>query len=107
MQFCPRSLTWLVPITEGNKLEFISQKVGTRYAATPEHTLLASSEINELNATSKYKNALKFAAYDATNPRVRLEKGCEKCGTKVVSYQRLGESKQVFYTCLCGNQWNS
>lgn len=107
MNFCPKSLTWLEPVTTGAKLEFKSAKVGTRYEAKPENTMLASAEVGKIHSVSKYKNTLKFAAYDKTNPRVRLDNGCEKCGRKVVSYQRLGEMKQVFYTCICGNQWNS
>jgi DNA-directed RNA polymerase subunit M/transcription elongation factor TFIIS len=104
--FCPVSYTLLEEITSGNVLKFKSPKTGTVYEATPENTMLASEEVGEIHSVSKYKNTLKVSAYDPINPRIRLADGCENCGRKVVSYQRLGAEKRVFFACLCGKQWH-
>jgi DNA-directed RNA polymerase subunit M/transcription elongation factor TFIIS len=102
MDFCPQSFMLLEEITSQEKLLFKSGKTGTVYEANPEHTLLAREGVSELQSISKFKNTLKVSAYDPINPKERLSNGCEKCGRKIVSLQRLGEDKKVVYTCLCG-----
>jgi hypothetical protein len=94
-------------ITTQEKLLFKSNKTGTIYEASPEHTMLASEGVSELQSASKYKNTLKVSAFDPINPRERIADGCEKCRKKVVSLQRLGDDKRVIYSCVCGNSWSS
>ena len=106
MEFCPVSYMLLTEITSQEKLQFKSNKTGTVYEANPENTLLASEEGSELESISKFKNTLKVTAYDPTNPRERIEGGCDKCKRKIVSLQRLGDDKRVVYVCLCGQQWS-
>lgn len=106
MDFCKVSMCLLEEITSKDKLMFKSSKLGTIYEAQPEHTMLASESVGELHSISKYKNTLSVSAYDPINPRERIE-GCEKCGKKIVSLQRLGDEKRVVYSCLCGNQWST
>jgi hypothetical protein len=88
-------------------LSFKSLKTGNEYAASAENTLLASEERSQTYNLTRYRNTLKTTAYDTTNPRVRLEKGCENCSRKIVSYQRLGLEKKIFYACICGNSWHT
>lgn len=101
MDFCPVSFMLLEEITSQDELLFKSSKTGTVYKASPENTLLASEGVSELQSISKYKNTLKVSAYDPLNPKERIPGGCEKCGRKIVSLQRLGEEKRVVYSCLC------
>jgi len=68
---------------------------------------LASEEFGESYSTSKFKSTLLVTAYDPINPRIRIDKGCENCGRKVINYQSLGEEKRIYYVCLCGNQWTN
>jgi DNA-directed RNA polymerase subunit M/transcription elongation factor TFIIS len=108
MVFCEKSYMLLEEITNTNgKLQFKSSKTGTVYDARPEDTMLASEEKSSVYTVTKFRNTLEVTAFDPTNPRVRLDKGCEKCGRKVVSYQRLSAEKKIFYACYCGNQYNN
>jgi DNA-directed RNA polymerase subunit M/transcription elongation factor TFIIS len=103
----PYTLSLLEESTSGPTLQFVSRKTGMPFEASPEHTLLASGGVGRDLSSSKYRNALKVTAHDPTNPRERLKNGCENCGRKVVSYQRLGEMKTMYYVCLCGNSWHN
>jgi hypothetical protein len=104
--FCPQTGALLEEVTTGEKLQFITPKTGIKHSAGPADTLLLSEEIGEI-PVSRYKNTLTTTAFDPTNSRVRLPNGCEKCKRKVVSCQRLGEEKRMFYSCLCGNSWHN
>ena len=107
MDFCPITKVLLTPITTGDTLKFKTSKTGTVYEAEAEHTLLAEENFNEVSSISKFSNTLSTSAYVPINPRERLEKGCRKCGRKVVSLQRLGDAKNVVYSCICGAQWSN
>ncbi|MEM3062538.1 MAG: hypothetical protein QW303_03190 [Nitrososphaerota archaeon] len=101
--FCPESLSLLEPVTSSGELLFYSPRVGTRYNAEPQHTMLASDEIGELRSISKYHKTLKLTPYDPVNPRIIYDEGCNICKRRLISYQRI--ENKVFYVCLCGNQW--
>jgi DNA-directed RNA polymerase subunit M/transcription elongation factor TFIIS len=105
--FCSQTLTLLENITTGDKLEFKSTRTGNKYPASPEFTKLAGEDTAEMQSYSKYQQTLIVTAYDPTNPRARIPNGCDRCGRKVVSYQRLGENKKVYYVCACGNNWHN
>jgi len=107
MDFCPITYMLLEEITSHEELLFKSNKTGTIYEAKPEHTMLMSEGVTDLHSISKYKNTLKVSAYDSINPRERLADGCDKCIRKIVSLQRLGDDKKVYYSCLCGNTWSA
>lgn len=102
--YCPHSLCLLQEDTSGDKLVFYNAVTNAVYPAKAEDTLLASADFGDIGR-SKYKNTLLVTAHDPTNPRVRMP--CRKCGRKIVSFQRLGDERRVYYVCLCGNQWNS
>lgn len=105
MDFCPITLELLTPITSDGTLKFKSEKTGTVYDANDENTLLSSGGTTD-SVELKYKNVINFAAYDPTNPRVRLSSGCEKCGRKVLTMQRIGIDKKVIYSCYCSHQFS-
>jgi len=107
MHYDDETYSLLEEVTSGSKLQFRSRKTGKPRPALPEHTLLASGGVGRELYSSKYQNTLKVTAYDPTNPKIRLHQGCEKCNRKIVSYQRLGENKTMYYVCLCGNSWHN
>jgi DNA-directed RNA polymerase subunit M/transcription elongation factor TFIIS len=107
MNFDNDSLSLLTETTASGKLQFKSAKTGAIYDAEPHHTLLAGEEIGRIHSSSKYHNTLLATPYDPINPRVRIAEGCSECKRKVVSYQRLGDAKKVYYICLCGNRWQT
>lgn len=104
--FCPSTLMLLTEITSQQKLTFKADKIGSGYEAEPEDTLLVSVDTGELYSVSKYASTLKVSAYDPVNPRERTS-GCDKCGRKILSLQRLGDEKRVVYSCLCGNSFST
>jgi DNA-directed RNA polymerase subunit M/transcription elongation factor TFIIS len=99
--YCEVCLGLREEITSGAKLQFKCNKCGEIYDAKPEQTLLVSEEIGAADSISKYKNSIRVTAHDPSNPR--MEHPCEKCGSKVTSYQRLGEKKKLVIVCECGN----
>lgn len=106
MDFCPDTLMLLEEITNQDKLLFKSNKTGTIYAASDEHTLLVNESTSELQSISKYKQTLMVTAYSPINPKKRIPGGCEKCNRKIVSFQRLSEENRVVYVCICGFMWS-
>lgn len=104
MNFCPKTKMLLEDVTNGDALMFKASKTGNMYAAKPEHTMLASENMGDLQNASKFKNALHNLAFDRINARTEID-GCEKCGRKIVSYTRLGAEKRIFYACVCGHHW--
>lgn len=98
-KFDPNTQTFLEPITSGN-LKFKS-RTGEIFNSQPTDSLLASGGVGQVDLISKYRNTIKTTAYDPINPRIKLSKPCT-CGREVVSYQRLGEEKNIVYVCLCG-----
>jgi DNA-directed RNA polymerase subunit M/transcription elongation factor TFIIS len=104
--FCPVSFTFLSEVVDQGDLKFKSDRTGNIYDATPINTLVANEETEQISA-SKFRRTLIVTAEDPTNPRQRVPDGCDNCGRKVVSYQRLGSRKIVFYKCLCGNEWHN
>jgi hypothetical protein len=107
MDFCPKTFTRLEEVVTQDKLYFKSHKTGAAYTAGPVNTMLVSEEIGQIHSGSRYQNTLKETAFEPTNPRTRPSKGCDKCGRKVISFQRLSEAKKVYYSCLCGNSWHN
>jgi DNA-directed RNA polymerase subunit M/transcription elongation factor TFIIS len=105
MSYDETTFSLLEEVTSGPKLIFKSRKTGSLKEASNEQTLLASGGVGRDLSSSKFRNTLGVTAYDPTNPRIRLT--CEKCKRKIVSYQRLGETKTMYYVCLCGNSWHN
>lgn len=103
LTYCPKTGSLLTPVTDGSKLRFKSEKIGTMYDATPESTLLLEESAEEVGGIGKFRNTLLVTAYNPTNPRMLAE--CHNCGRKVVSYQRLGPQKKTVLVCLCGMRW--
>jgi DNA-directed RNA polymerase subunit M/transcription elongation factor TFIIS len=105
--FCKDTLNLLEEITTGDVLMLKSNKTGNVYPADAESTKLAGEDTAEMQSYSKYQKTLTVTAYDPTNPRAEIPNGCDHCGRKIVSYQRLGEGKKVYYVCICGNNWHN
>lgn len=105
--FCELTYGLLEENTSSDKLKFISPKIGTIIEAEPENTLLAEENTGSIRSNSKYKNTLNVTAYDPVNPKQKIPGGCAKCGRIVVSYQILGESKTMYYVCLCKHSWHN
>lgn len=89
----------------GTKLTLKSQKTGIIYDATDEQSLLVVGSTDNIDIKDKYRNTIRYTAYDPINPKVRLDDGCPECQRKIVSYQWLGDNKKTIYVCLCGAQW--
>jgi DNA-directed RNA polymerase subunit M/transcription elongation factor TFIIS len=107
--FCDLTFSLLEENTSGDKLKFISPKIGIEVesANADENTLLAEENTGSIRSNSKYKNTLNVTAYDPTNPKQIIPEGCPKCGRIIVSYQILGESKTMYCVCLCKHSWHN
>lgn len=100
----------LSEVTSGQTLKFKANRTGQMFDARPEHTLTDNQDSGELTTNSRWRNALANSGTDPVNPLTRLEKGCDKCGTKVAAYRQLGDSKKTFYNCTnhaCQHQWTN
>lgn len=102
-RFDPDTQTLLEPVTVG-KLKFRSIRTGATYDAKPENTLLASNSEGQVDVMSKYKNTIKFTAYEPINPCINIP--CPKCKRSITRFQRLSETKKVIHVCLCGHKWS-
>lgn len=101
-KFDPDTQTLLEPVTSGS-LKFRSIRTGATYDATNEDTLLASNSEGQVDLMSKYKNTIRYTAYESINPC--MEEPCPKCKRAITRFQRLGENKKVIHSCLCGHKW--
>lgn len=100
----------LFEVTSGPTLKFKANRTGRIFDSKPEHTLTDNEDAGELTTNSRWRNALANSGSDPVNPRIRLEKGCDECGTKVASYRQLGDNKKTFYQCSnreCQYQWSN
>src|SRR5271168_4347340 len=101
-EFDPDTHALLEPVTVGS-LKFRSIRTGATYDAVADDTLLASNSEGQVDLMSKYRNTIRYTAYEPINPRM-LEP-CPKCKRSVTSFQRLGDNKKVIHSCLCGHKW--
>jgi DNA-directed RNA polymerase subunit M/transcription elongation factor TFIIS len=99
--FCVTCLNLKEPLHGGDSLKFKCNKCGKVYDATPEQTLLASEELSNVSSASKFKYTVRTTAFDPTNPKI--DHPCDKCGQKITTYQRMGDTQKMIIACDCGH----
>ena len=103
--FDPTSNSLMSPNLHGKNLVYKSIQTGKTVNATDDQTLLMSGTSENLDTKNKYKNIIRYAAFNPTISRKRLENGCSTCGRKVITYQRLGVQETIIHHCICGAIW--
>lgn len=100
--FCDITNNFLTEALEGGRLVFKSPE-GRTYEASARDSMVRGDDFSAVRDVSRFENTLQETAFDIVNPRIVGP--CEQCGRRLVSYQRIGEAKHLFYACRCGHQW--
>lgn len=99
MKFCDKCQRVLTRYIESGEVIF-KCACGREIAGNDEDTLIDESHITADDNQLKYEVFIKNSAYDPVNfIEKRICKSCKKDYMKMI---RVGENKNVLYTCDCG-----
>lgn len=98
MKTCSACNRFMAREIAGAEFQFVCA-CGAREPAVPYDRRITGQQKGQQHLL-RYQDLIKYAAYDATN--LRVKKDCPKCGLDYLTQLRIEKDEIVIYVCKCG-----